>query len=76
MFNYLAEIIVLILKFENIFKDSQLRRVWHQYMNAINLAKNNINELDNAGGLTNVLLKIDYLLSGHIFQVLLIQPQL
>lgn len=39
-------------------------------MNAIKIAESNINSLNDAGGLTNVLLKVDYLLSGHLFQVL------
>ncbi|XP_055324262.1 WASH complex subunit 4 isoform X2 [Sitodiplosis mosellana] len=71
VFNYLAETIILIIKFDSIFQGSQLQNVWPQYMNAIKLAESNINTFNDVGGLTNALLKIDYLLSGHLFQSLI-----
>lgn len=85
MFNYLAETIVLIIKFDSIFQASSLLNFWPQYMNAIKLAEQNINLMNatsspnnlkhtfsnsDISGLKNVLSKIDYLLSGHFaFQV-------
>lgn len=74
MFNYLAETIILVLKFDSIFQENQLQNVWRQYMNSITLAEKNRNTL-NTSGLTNALIKIDYLLSGHLFQVFFILIQ-
>lgn len=79
----MAEAIVLIIKFDSIFNASPLRNIWSQYINTIKLAEYNINILKassrssddwifstkDVSGLTNVLLKVDFLLSGSLFQV-------
>lgn len=80
VFNYLAEAMVLIIKFDSIFNASPLRNIWSQYINTIKSAEYNINNLrassqnwtfstKDVSGFTNVLLKVDFLLSGCLFQV-------
>lgn len=79
MFNYLAETIVLIVKFDSIFQVSHFRSIWPQYMEAVKVAEQKINtkltatqifSLNDIGGLKGVLFKIDCIVAGQfIFQV-------
>lgn len=78
----MAESIVLIIKFDSIFQDSQLAQIWPQYTSVIKLAEQNIDILtsrasngtkyivNDIDGLKNALSKIDFLLSGHLLQVI------
>lgn len=79
VFNYLAEATILIIKFDGIFQNSQLQSIWPHYMNAIRVAGQNIEKFngrstkftpDNLNGLKNIFIKIEYLLSGNLFQVI------
>lgn len=67
MFNYLAEAVGLIIKCDSVFQTSQLQNIWCQYVSVITgnsqLSHNDIT------GFENLLSKIGYLLSGHLFQV-------
>lgn len=80
----MAESIVLIVKFDSIFHESQLAQIWPQYINVIKLAEQNIDMLstrfsnastgkkyfvNDIDGLKNALGKIDFLLSGNLLQV-------
>lgn len=78
MFNYLADVICLIIKFDSILEHSQLKNLWPHYVNAIQIAEQNQRRCrdansdktgDDANGLRNVFFKIDYLISGNLFQV-------
>lgn len=82
----MAEAIILIIKFDSIFQDSQLTQIWPQYVSVIKLAEQNIDILtskqtsnekkymiNDIDGLKNALSKIDFLLSGHLLQVIVIQ---
>lgn len=77
VFNYLADAICLLIKFDGIFEQSQLKSLWPHYVNTIKLAEKNQQRLhegsqktgDDANDLSNFFLKIDLLISGNLFQV-------
>lgn len=80
VFNYLAEAVVLVIKFDNVFENGQLHNVWPQYMTAIKLAEQNLNkfnarrtdrkfEEDDVNMLKSSCYKIENLIGGNLFQV-------
>lgn len=50
MFNYLAEVSILIIKFDNVFTNGQLQRLWPHYMKLIRLIKRNLDKLNSDDG--------------------------
>lgn len=48
VFNYLGELAVLIIKFDNIFTNGQLKRLWPYYMKLVRLIEQNLDKLDTA----------------------------
>lgn len=68
VFNYLAEAVGLIIKCDSVFQTSQLQNIWGQYVTAI-IGNSQLSHNDITG-FENLLSKIGYLLTGHLFQVI------
>lgn len=77
VFNYLAETIILIIKFDEVLKSSQLQSLWPYLVKALRLAEQNLDKFiakrafhaDEITGLQNILQKIEFLIAGDLFQV-------
>lgn len=83
VFNYLADVIILIIKFDSIFQTSAFRNIWTQYIKAILSTEKNIKmfkaksgnaeksfSMTDTTGLKNVFSEIEHLVSGNLFKVL------
>lgn len=77
VFNHLAEVTCLAIKFDGIFENSQLKNLWPQYVAAVKVAEQNLSRLNESGEiagdgvnhLKSVYRRVENLLSGNVFQV-------
>lgn len=79
----MGELAVLIIKFDNVFANGQIHRLWSNYMKLIRLIERNLDKLDTQAftqnheeyteddvqGLENILQKLEFLFTGELFQV-------
>lgn len=78
VFHHIAELLVIVITFQDLLQNASLSNYWQFYKQAINSIKYNLDEFDvkyeKSGiiGVENVLLELEQLLLGDLFEELLV----